>query len=244
MKYTSVALTAFCSVASLTCATSALANHGLRSDPGNSAGCMSSYNTSASNAAALAFTPGGAYANIEACTPNSAATPIPTSVLFPDGTLNDAATVNAAYTATGGEMFQYFTGAVGAQPQAQVGVWNLSNGPYGANETEIELNGWCPGAAGGASFSFGGATFTGGCGGASPTDLLFSSAGTLVGYVTDGASGASITESATAPGWTGGGSTVSAPEIDASCVGAALTLLFGGFAVLRGSRRTPMGLRL
>jgi hypothetical protein len=243
MKYTSVAVTAICSVVSLTCATRAQANHGIRTDPGNSAGCMSTYNTSASNTAALAFTPGGVYANILVCTPNSTLNPTPPSVLFPDGTLNDAATVNSLYTATSGEMFQYFTGAVGLEPQAQVAVWGLTTGPFGANETEIELNGWCPNGSG-ASFKFDGATFTGGCG-SSPTDLLFNTAGGVVGYVTDGSNGATITKSSSVPGWTlsGGGSPVSAPEIDAFSVAAALTLLFGGLAVSRGGRRTPVRLR-
>lgn len=242
MRYTSVTLTALCSVVLLTCAPRAQANHGIRTDPGNSAGCMSTYNTSGSNAAALAFTPGGTYANILACTTNSTSSPTPTSVLFPDGTLNDSATVNPIYTATSGEMFQYFTGAVSLEPQAQVAIWGLSTGPFGAND-EIELNGWCPNSTGGASFKFDGGTFTGGCG-SSPTDLLLKTTGgvaTIVGYVTDGGDGAAITQGSSVPGWTvsgGGSSPTTAPEIHASSLAAALTLLLGGLAVLRGGRGT------
>jgi hypothetical protein len=232
MKYTFVAITALCTVASLTCAPRAEANHGIRIDEGNGSGCMSTYATNANNSGAGAFIPGGTYANSVACTPNSSAA----SDLFPDGgPVNDAATVNATYTATGGEMFQYYAGAIGAVPDAQVAVWNLLTGPFGAQETEIELNGWCPGGSG-ASLKFGGNTFTGGCGGTS-TDLLFSHSGSLVGYVTDASDGtATIHAGASVPGWTESG-VVSAPEIDPSSAMAGLTLLVGGLAVLRGSRR-------
>jgi hypothetical protein len=194
---------------------------------------MSTYTTNASNSGAAAFIPGGSYANAVACTPDSSSP----SDLFPaGGPVNDAATVNAAYTATGGEMFQYYTGAIAAVPNAQVAVWDLLTGPFGAQETELELNGWCPSGSG-ASVKFGGNTFTGGCGGAS-TDLLFSKSGSLVGYVTDASDGtATIHSGASVPGWTQSGA-VSAPEIDPASAMAGLTLLLGGLAVLRGSGRT------
>jgi hypothetical protein len=232
MKYTSVALTALCSALCLTCAPRAEAGHGIRIDEGNGTGCMSTYTTNASNSGAAAFIPGGSYANVVACTPDSSSP----SDLFPaGGPVNDAATVNTAYTATGGEMFQYYTGAIGAVPTAQVAVWDLLTGPFGAQETELELNGWCPGGSG-ASVKFGGNTFTGGCGGSS-TDLLFSQSGSLVGYVTDASDGtATIHAGTTVPGWTESGA-VSAPEIDPASAMAGLTLLLGGLAVLRGSRR-------
>lgn len=193
---------------------------------------MSTYTTNASNSGAAAFIPGGSYANVVACTPDSSNP----SDLFPaGGPTNDAATVNTAYTATGGEMFQYYTGAIAAIPSAQVAVWDLLTGPFGAQETELELNGWCPGGSG-ASLKFGGNTFTGGCGGSS-TDLLFSQSGSLVGYVTDASDGtATIHAGTTVPGWTESGA-VSAPEIDPASAMAGLTLLLGGLAVLRGSRR-------
>ncbi len=203
---------------------------------------MSTYTTEASNSPALAFTPGGTYANITACTPNGT-TP---AQLFPDGTLNDAATVNSSYTATGGQMFQYFNGAVGTNtvPDAQVALWNLTTGPFGASETEIELNGWCPpGGSSTASFKFAGNAYTGGCSG-TPTDLLFSKAGVLVGYVNDSSSGSTINSVTSLTGWKenggaiGGGGSTSAPEMDPSYAIAGLTLLLGGLAVLRGGRRT------
>jgi hypothetical protein len=232
MKHTSVGLTALCCVVCLACAPRAEAGHGLRIDEGNGSGCMSTYATNADNSGAAAFIPGGTYAHSVACTPNSSAA----SDLFPNGgPVNDAATVNATYTATGGAMFQYYAGAIVAVPDAQVAVWNLLTGPFGAQETEIELNGWCPGGSG-ASLKFGGNTFTGGCGGAS-TDLLFSHSGSLVGYVTDASDGtATIHAGASVPGWTESG-VVRAPEIDPSSAMAGLTLLVGGLAVLRGSRR-------
>ena len=232
MKYTSVAFTALFSALCLTCAPRAEAGHSIRIDEGNGTGCMSTYTTNASNSGAGAFIPGGTYANSVACTPNSSSP----SDLFPNGgPVNDSATVNASFTATGGEMFQYYTGAIQAVPNAQVAVWDLLTGPFGAQETELELNGWCPGGSG-ASLKFGGNTFTGGCGGAS-TDLLFSHAGSLVGYVTDASDGTATIHSGTSvPGWTE--SVVSAPELDPSSAMAGLTLLLGGLAVLRGGRRT------
>jgi hypothetical protein len=230
MKHTSVALTALCSALCLICAPRAEAGHGLRIDQGNGFGCMSTYTANADSTAA--FVPGGSYENSVACTPDSSNP----SDLFPNGTsVNDAGTFNALFTATGGEMFQYYTGAIQAVPNAQVAVWDLSTGPFGSQETELELNGWCPGGSG-ASLKFGGNTYTGGCGGSS-TDLLFSQSGSLVGYVTDASNGtATIHAGTSVPGWTESG-VVSAPEMDPSSAIAGLTLLLGGLAVLRGGRR-------
>jgi hypothetical protein len=140
-------------------------------------------------------------------------------------------------------MFQYYTGAVGTTPDAQVADWSLPTGPFGPLETEIELNGWCPGGSG-ASFKFDGNTFTGGCGGTS-TDLLFSQSGSLVGYVTDASDGTATIHGpgTSVPGWTGGA--VSVPETDPSFSSAiaGLTLLVGGLAALRRGRRTLIRIR-
>jgi hypothetical protein len=235
MKYNFAVIAAISSLACLISAPRAEAGHTIRIDEGNGAGCMTTY--TANSDATTAFTPGGSYANSVACTPNSSA---PTD-LFPNGTsANDSATVDPAFIATGGEMFQYYSGLIGPQPNAQVVVWNLLTGPFGAN-TEVELNGWCPGGSG-ASFKFGGNTFSGGCGG-SPTDLLFSQSGSIVsivGYVNDASDGtAKIFQSSSVPGWTESG-VATAPELNPSSAIAGLTLLLGSLAVLRGNRR--MGL--
>ena len=234
MQHNFAAIAAAFSLACLTCALPARAGHGIRIDEGNGAGCMTTY--TANSDPTTAFTPGGTYANSVACTPNSSNP----ADLFPNGTpANDSATVNPAFTATGGEMFQYYAGAIGPQPDAQVVVWNLLTGPFGANETEIELNGWCPGGSG-ASFKFGGNTFSGGCGG-NPTDLLFSQSGSIVGYVNDASDGTTtIFRSTSVPGWTESGVVASAPELNPSSAIAALTLLLGSLAVLRGNRRTGL----
>jgi hypothetical protein len=211
------------------------AQHSIRIDSGNGTGCMSTWTTAASNAATSNFTPGGTYSNAVACSASGSA-----SVLFPNGvSANDAATVNSLYTASSGEMYQYYSGAIGVVPNAQVALWTLSVGPSGVAETEIELNGW---------FKFGGNSYAGGCG-SSPTDLLFNtSTGALLGYVSDSTTGGASTIGvvSTLTGWTenggaigGGGGTVTAPEIDASNATVAMTLLAGGLAVLRGRRRFP-----
>jgi hypothetical protein len=240
MKYNFAAIATIVSLAYLTCVPRAEAGHGFRIDEGNGAGCMTEWTNvpnPAGSTAAAAFVPGGTFQNAVACTASGDA-----SILFRNGTpANDSATVNPAYTATSGEMFQYYASAVGAQPDAQVVLWNLTTGAFGST-TEIEMNGWCPGGSG-SSFKFGGNTFTGGCNGTA-TDLLFSSAGALVGYVTDASDGtATIHQGTSVPGWTESGGTVSAPEIDLSYAIAALTLLLGGLAVLRGGRRTQIRIR-
>jgi hypothetical protein len=228
MKYGFATLLVFGFTASLTIVPRAEAGHSLRIDEGNGAGCMSTY--TANGDATNVFTPGGTYLNSVACTPNSSSP----ADLFPNGTAtNDSATFDSTFTATGGEMFQYYTNAIGPQPDAQVALWNLPVGPFGAT-TEIELNGWCPGGSG-ASFTLGGNTFSGGCNGTS-TDLLFQS-GSIVGYVTDASDGtAIIVKGAAVPGWTESGVVTSAPELDPSSLIAGLTLLLGSLAVVRGRR--------
>ena len=238
MKTNVTVLAAVFSTICLTCAPRAHAGHGIRIDEGNGAGCMSTWTNISDPSGAAAFIAGGTYANAVACSASGAP-----SVLFPNGlAANDSATPagNSAYTASSGEMFQYYTGAVGVVPDAQVALWNLTTGPFGTQETEIELNGWCPGGSG-ASFSYSGNTYKGGCGG-SATDLLFSQAGILVGYVTDAADGtATIHAGANVPGWTeSGGGSMSAPEIDPSLAIGGFTLLVGSLAVLRGRRRSPV----
>jgi hypothetical protein len=235
MKYTltPVAAAVF-SIAFLVCASRAEANHGIRIDGGNGTGCMSTWTTVGNNtAAATAFVPGGTYSNTVECTASG-----PPSVLFGNLTpANDAATVNSAYTANSGEMFQYVSNG----ESAQAVIWNLTTGPYGPSEVEIELNQWCPGGSASsptASFKYHGNTFNGGCDGA-PTDLLFSSSGALVGYVSDSTFPSTITQGTSVPGWIQSGGAVSAPEMHSSTAIAALTLLLGGLVVLRG-RRTPL----
>ncbi len=258
MKYNFAIITAVSLIGCLASANRADAGGGsgrsTRIDDENGAGCMSTYTTDASNAASFNFTPGGVYLNQTACTPNSAANPVPTSVLFPDGTFNGASggSDTSPFIATGGAMYQYFTGAIttGSSnniPDAQVSVWNLAN-----TDTEIELNGWCPGGSG-ASFKFDGNTFAGGCAAGSAEDLLFNKTGGVIGFVTytngDPSTAAVDLSVKDLTGWTengsaiGGSGTVSAPEIDASSAVAAVTLLFGGLAVLRGGRRSPIRIR-
>lgn len=233
MKHASVGITVISFVVCLACSPRAQAGHGLRIDGGNGTGCMSTWTTVSDPSGAAAFSPGGSFGSEVACAPNSGSA----ADLFPSGvSANDASTATgggALYLATGGEMFQFYPGAPSMTPSAQVVAWTLAN-----SDTEIEMNGWCPGGASG-SFTWGSATYKGGCGTA-PTDFLFNNTKGFIGYVNDTTNTLDLV-SAVPTGWTssgGGTGTVAAPEIDSASAMAALTLLAGGIAVMRG-RRPP-----
>jgi hypothetical protein len=144
-----------------------------------------------------------------------------------------------SFLATSGELYQFVANSSsGVGPvDADAVVWTLSN-----SDTEIELNDWCTAGSSGASVTWGKNTFSGGCGN-STNDLLFNKAGVLIGYVNDLAFGQGtgplvlVNATSLPTGWSS--SAVTAPEIDPASVIAALTLLAGGLAVLRG-RRTPV----
>jgi hypothetical protein len=98
--------------------------------------------------------------------------------------------------------------------------------------------------AGTASFTMGGVTYTS-TGGVLPTgtdnDFLFSSTGALKGEIVTDSTGTASLQAGVPVGWiikSGGGGTVTAPEIDPSSAVAGLTLLAGLLAVLRSGRRT------
>ena len=230
MKYNYLALTALFSIVYLTSGTRAEAGHTIRIDQGNGSGCMSTYTTISDPTGVASISPGGTFENVAACTPDSSSS----SDLFPESSPNDASTAiggGASYLATGGEMFQFYAGAVGPDPTAQVIEWTLAN-----SDTEIEMNGWCAGGATG-SFTFGGATYTGGCGAGQATDFLFGASKGFIGYVNDSTNTVDLT-SAVPTGWTTNGSgTVTAPEIDPASAFAALTLLAGTLVVLSDRRR-------
>jgi hypothetical protein len=99
--------------------------------------------------------------------------------------------------------------------------------------------------AGTASFTMGGVTYTS-TGTFLPTstdnDFLFSSTGGLKGELVTNTSGVASLTAGVPQGWaiksSGGGGTVSAPEIDPASAVAGITLLAGLLAVLRSGRRT------
>jgi hypothetical protein len=231
MKHSSAGIASISFVVCLICSPSAQAGHGARIDQGNAAapGCMTTWTLAPDQTASAAFSPGGTYGSVVACIPDSGSP----ADLYPNGVpANDSSTAaggGSPFAATGGEMFQFFTAAVpSAQPQAQVVTWTLAN-----SDTEIEMNDWCPGGAAG-SFNWGGATYTGGCNNA-PTDFLFNSAKGFIGFVDDTTDTVKL-QTALPTGWSTGGSVTSAPEINPSSAAAALILLAGGLAVLRGRR--------
>jgi hypothetical protein len=232
MKNHYVALTALCSLMYLASGTRAEAGHSIRIDQGNGSGCMSTYTTISDPAGVASISPGGTFENVAACTPNSSSA----ADLFPESSPNDASSAiggGSSYLATGGEMFQFYSGAISPDPTAQVIEWTLAN-----SDTEVEMNGWCAGGSTG-SFTFGGATYSGGCGKGQATDFLFSSSKGFIGYVNDSTNTVDLTSSVPT-GWTstaGGGGIVAAPEVDPTSAFASLTLLAGALVVLGDRRR-------
>jgi hypothetical protein len=233
MNSRSAALHTLCAIVFVACAAPANAQkHSIRIDQGNGSGCMSTYTTISDPTGVASISPGGTFENAVACTPDSSSP----SDLFPESSPNDASGAiggGASYLATGGEMFQFYAGAISADPTAQVVEWTLAN-----SDTEIEMNQWCSQGATG-SFTFGGATYTGGCGSGQATDFLFSASKAFIGYANDSTGTLDLT-SAVPAGWTttgGGTGTVTAPEIDPASAFAALTLLAGTLVVLSDRRQ-------
>jgi hypothetical protein len=95
--------------------------------------------------------------------------------------------------------------------------------------------------AGTASFTLGGVTYTSNGSFVPSTtdnDFLFDSTGKLLGGLGTDQFGDTVVLSGVPTGWTAGGSTISAPEIDPSSAVAGLTLLAGALVLMRGGRRT------
>jgi hypothetical protein len=158
-------------------------------------------------------------------------------------------------------------------PAAQVMVYTLGganstlgSGASVAGDTEIEFNyDWESGnsannaavtsAVGTASFTVGSIKYSStglNVPFSTDNDFLFNSNGVLLGSLSDDANGDPALTACTAGasistcvlGWTSTTVTpTSAPEIDSSSTIAALTLLAGGLAVLRGRRPTRLRLR-
>ena len=127
---------------------------------------------------------------------------------------------------------------------------NASISQAGDVEVEFNYNTFFDAAlattAGTASFTMGGVTYMS-SGTLLPTstdnDFLFSSTGALKGEIVTDSSGNASLVTGVPQGWTiksssGGGGTVSAPEIDPASAAAGITLFAGLLAVLRGGRRT------
>jgi hypothetical protein len=139
-------------------------------------------------------------------------------------------------------------------PIEQVINYALAGGTFGlaAGDREVEFNydASLNNAKGTASFVMGGVMYTS-TGTTLPTsttfenDFVFTASGALVGgIVIDSTSDVASFKTGVPTGWiASGGTTVSAPEIDPTSAIAALTLLAGGLAVLRGGRRTLLSLR-
>lgn len=256
MKHTLAALAAIFSLACLTFAPSAKARSIRADSPGN-VGCqLQNWSNPQTLAGPSPFTPGGVTFGasgtdyVVTCNSNSDNSTLtsdknsffnvnsnvdPPYPIQPNESYG--ATQNTSYKATSGVLYQIISNGSGANNNtsgfmdSEIVAWTLSN-----TDIELELNNWCSVGAGGASLTWGKNTFSGGCS-SSTNDLLFNKSGNLIGYVKDlGSTLTLVTATSLPTDWTSAG--VAAPEIDPSSTFAALTLLAGGLAVLRGSRRT------
>jgi len=111
----------------------------------------------------------------------------------------------------------------------------LSSNSTLSGDVEIQFN---YNDAANASFTFGGYTYSSPTGGTPDADFLFSASGVFLGSLTaDGSTGVNYSSSELG-GWSNSpaGGTLAAPEIDSSSTIAALTLLIGMLAVMKGGR--------
>jgi hypothetical protein len=174
---------------------------------------------------------------------------------------------SVGYSITGATQYDWFTNPIpdvttgcpdptstAPLPVEQVIDYTLAAGQDGSNglpplpaaateEVVFNYDAILKNAAGTASFTLGGSTFTS-LGGTLPTltdnDFIFGANGLFLGSIsTDSLS--PVFSSAVPQGWTCtgscGGTVAAAPEIDPASSIAAFTLLAGGLAVLRGRRK-------
>ncbi len=251
MKQSLLALTAICSVAALAFAPRADAGgHGIRADlpcPYGGAGPPNPTEWSpVTPAPSIPFNPGAPTANSAVLVSGSGIT------------TDDFA---VGFAITGATQYDWFTNPIpdattgcpdqtstAPLPVEQVIDYTLAAGNAGlpaAATEEINFNYdfGLSRVAGTASFTLGGSTFTS-LGGILPTntdnDFIFGAKGLFLGSISTD-SGSAVFSSAVPLGWTCtgscGGTVAAAPEIDAASSMAAITLLAGGLAVLRGRRR-------
>ena len=243
MKYTFAAITAVCTVLCLTCAPRAEAGgRGIRADlpcPYGGAGPPNSTLWSPI-ASTSPFNPG-------ALTANSAALVAGSDITTDSGS-------GGGLAITGATQYDWYTNPIPStcsptpsNPVEQVIDYKLAAGGtlgLAAGDTEVQFNydSSLASTKGLASFTMSGITFTSN-GPLLPTStdnsFLFGASGALIGALTLDVSGNTVLAAGVPTGWTESGGTVTVPEIDASTSIAALTMLAGGLAVLRG-RRTPL----
>jgi hypothetical protein len=254
VKHIFVALTALCSVASLTYSPYAQANHGIRADLPCPFGPGGDPWTSSGTAAGSPFNPG-----ISTATSATLSGPI----TFDDNNLTTTAATQYAYYAAPlppvASCTQSPDPTPPVSPIAQVIDFTLAAGqslnggvaiPTGAIEVEFNYDSTSAivQAGGPASFTMAGVTYTSTALG-TPTgtlnDFFFNTNGSLFGSVSE--DGSALIAGALPTGWSakssgGGGGTISAPEINSSSLIPAFTLLAGCLAVLVGRRRRTQGL--
>jgi hypothetical protein len=267
MKHTIAAVTAICSVVYLTCAPRAEANSqkSIRADLPCPYGGVNAGAWVPTSPSSLNPNPGLLVGN--STTPIAASVFLAAGPNLPSDTDDNGLALASTGT---GQFDWYvnpipaasncsdpsFNG--GDMPVEQVIQFSLASGNYSlgggggnlavaAGDTEVEFNyaSTLSGTAGVASFTMGGVTYTS-IGASLPTgtanDFLFDQSGKLLGSLGQDSADNPTFAAALPDGWTSsaGGGTISAPEIDSASAVAALTLLMGGLAVLRGRRTLPI----
>jgi hypothetical protein len=253
MKSLSVAVVALCSVACLTWAphVQAAGGRGIRADlpcPYGGAG--------APNADLWGPTSGTSPFNPGLVTPNTATLVAGTTINTDQVELAITSAIQYVYysnpippaSACAADPFTVNPNGPLEQVMTYTMAANASVSQAGDVEVEFNYNTFSNPAlattAGTASFTMGGVTYTS-TGTFLPTstdnDFLFSSTGALKGEIVTDSTGTASLVAGVPQGWSiksGGGGTVSAPEIDPASAVAGITLLAGLLVVLRSGRRT------
>jgi hypothetical protein len=233
--------------------TSVAQGRGMRSDaPCPFAGGANAWALQTTDQSAVPFNPGSPTQNFAELTSGSGDDFAPASLATQNGTMYNwyanplPAATNCGTTTTSGGPF------IAPSPIEQVMVYTLTtsdletlpdangNSLNLSDDTEVAFNYATAAANTPASFTMDGITFK--SNGILPVntqnDFLFGASGQYIGAISE--DGFSVNVGAAPVGWTMSNAVASAPELDSGSFAAAITLLLGSLAVLRGSKRTGL----
>jgi hypothetical protein len=232
--------------------TSVAQGRGMRSDaPCPYAGGANPWGIQTTDQSAVPFNPGSPTLNFAELTSGSGDDNAPASLATQNGTMYNwyanplPPATNCGTTTTDGNQF------IAPSPIEQVMVYTLTTSEFEtlpdangnslnlSDDTEVAFNYATAAANTPASFTMDGITFT--SNGILPVntqnDFLFGISG-YIGAISE--DGFQVNVGAAPVGWTMTGAVTSAPELDPDSLAAAITLLLGSLAVVRGSKRSRL----